>query len=369
MARRPEGWTLRRDERTDKWIVRFRAHGQRVSRSTGESDHSAAQVAAARIYARVAAVGTGRARTEAPLVDLAGQWLVAYGADHAAETRDECERYVASLFLPRWTSLATMTEASLAEYTRDRLRAVSASTAKKEQSALRSFFAWCVERGHLTEAPRVVSPPKRATGTPTGRHKRPDLTPAQVEALIAALPVETPSGVPIRDVVALIWDTTLRIATVRRLSVPEHYRPGARHLMISSDVDKSRFAREVPLTPRARRILDRHAREPGPIFALGEGVHRRHLYAAAVAVGLPEDVASHVGPHSLRHAAITHLATSPATNIGGVAMIAGHRTLSITSRYVHAGREAAEAALAARIGTRIGTRGRAVKGDTPKRKR
>jgi len=53
MARKPEGFTLHRDERTRYWIARFTHNGQRYKRSTRERDRSSAQEIASRIVGEV----------------------------------------------------------------------------------------------------------------------------------------------------------------------------------------------------------------------------------------------------------------------------------------------------------------------------
>jgi site-specific recombinase XerD len=96
-------------------------------------------------------------------------------------------------------------------------------------------------------------------------------------------------------------------------------------------------------------------------------MHLRYaLEHAALAAGLPEDDARRVGPHDLRHAAITDLVTRPGVSLGGAAYLAGHRHVSTTALYSHPGEEAAEEAIRARIG--IPGRDTAKKPKRPKKK-
>ncbi len=357
MATRSRGWTLARDPRTGVYTVRFRHAGQRYHRTTGESDRGEAQRAAARIVEAVAsgrvAATTGKAP---PIEDLFGGWIEAYAAGHSEHTTSEMERYAGSSFA-RFRTLAHITDASLADFARARLRAVSASTVKKELSAMRSFLAWCVERGVMPKAPEVPTLPRRAIGTPNEERaqKRVDLTVAQAEAFLAALPEGGRFGYPIRDLYRFLWETGLRIATAERLEVGRHWTKGRRDLAITADIDKARYAREVPVSDAARAILDRHTgrRKAGLVF--GPCRARKPLLDAGRAIGLPEDDARRVGPHDFRHAAITRLANSGAP-ITAAAFLVGHKSIAMTARYVHASRDVAAKALEQANGTPDGTR-------------
>ena len=156
MARRPEGWTLVEDQRTGNWLVRFRREdGSRVMRSTGTRDRRAAQTEATRIYRAevgrtVERVTRGRTRLDD---DLVAQWIRDFGATHSPETVEAYEAYAAVHWLPRWPTVESIDPAA---YVRDRLRSVTASTVRKEASALRSFLGWLVEHGTVAESPNVV---------------------------------------------------------------------------------------------------------------------------------------------------------------------------------------------------------------------
>lgn len=362
MAKRSRGWALYRDERKGVYFVRFRHAEVRWKRSTRKSDRGEALVEAAKIYDGIVNGERPKAtQGKAPPLSRAfAAWIHDFKSSHAASTAETYEGYSAA-FIEEFRSLSLITSASIAKYARDRLRKVKATSVRKELSALRSFLAWCVEAHLLTEAPIVMSIPKRAVGTKgtwadgaDREQRRIDLTPEQAEALIAALPERSRRGHPARDMVALMWETTLRMGTIARIESPRHYTKGSATLRITKDIDKSRYEREVPLSARAREILDRHCpKKRGVVF----GAVRLHgvLAPASIASGIHEDDASKVSPHDIRHAALTHLASTPGVSLAGAAYLGGHKHMSTTDRYVHAGKGAAEAALAARNGTPIGT--------------
>ena len=75
--------------------------------------------------------------------------------------------------------------------------------------------------------------------------------------------------------------------------------------------------------------------------------YRYTLTKAAKAAGLSDFRAEHLSYHDWRHAALTHMA-SRTTDLPGMAWLAGHKDVTTTAKYVHAGKEAAARVLRAR---------------------
>jgi integrase len=174
------------------------------------------------------------------------------------------------------------------------------------------------------------------------------LSTEQAEAIIAQLPERTPvAGYPIRALFTVIWDTSLRIGTMWRLEVPKHYKRGDDVLRISENIDKSRYARSLPLTPRARRTLDAICPDEGLIFRRFE--YRRMLVQAARKVLATEHEARHLSAHDFRHAALTHMA-AVGSDLTAIGHIAGHKNATTTALYVHNSEAAARRAVARRAG-------------------
>ena len=88
--------------------------------------------------------------------------------------------------------------------------------------------------------------------------------------VIAALPEWSSSKkvdpFPIKARFQFAYETGLRPSTLDALSVPEHYRKGSPTLTLTDEADKNRWGRELPLSPAARRALDRVCPEEGLIF-------------------------------------------------------------------------------------------------------
>ena len=280
------------------------------------------------------------------------EWLSQIESEIAPESWKTFRGYCTNHFLPFFESAERLTVSSVEDYSRMRLRHVKRPTVAKELSALRNFLGWAERRGEIDEAPVVRNPPKRSTGTAYDGGKRDkvrvSLTSEQAEAIIDLLPERTPvAGHPIKALFTVIWDTSLRIGTMWRLEVPKHYKRGDDVLRISEEIDKSRYARAVPLTPRARRVLDGICPDEGLIFPRFE--YRRMLVQAARKVLATEHEAKHLSAHDFRHAALTHMA-AVGSDLTAIGHVAGHKNATTTALYVHNSEAAARRAVARRAG-------------------
>jgi integrase len=353
MGRRAQGTSYLR--RGGIWSVRFRVGGKRHEYSTGikaepgaRRPSEAATREGEQIYAaciqgrRVARPGATPTSTSA-LADLLADWL----ADLAARkpTREKYEK-LAVTWLREWVRASALTEAALAAYFRRRLREVTRKTAECEASALRRFAAWAAETGATASAIVVPPLPAGAQGVRFGVRRRvraPELSTDEIEAVLAGLPEHSDTGFPVRARFELMWETTLRPATLDRLSVPEHWAPGEAVIRLDAADDKEGYGREVPLTARAQRALARVAPAAGVVF--GEHKYWRYLRPAAVAALPPAKARVFTGQH-VRSAAITR-ALERSSNLAGVMHLAGHKHATTTSRYVRPTFRAAEAVIQA----------------------
>jgi integrase len=338
------------------WAYIYFTHAKAEHRiALGTRDPDEAQKRAAAEYAatlsgrrRPVAV-TGRARPSLLAFDeLLAEWISDQEGVLDETTCTTLTTY-AKHFAAFFTSLERVTAESAKDYTRARLRSVTRSTVSKELTFLRSFLAWCVERGLLDAAPVIASPPPKATGTRTGpqRARSVEVDSAEARAIIEALP-EWSKEIggrkwPVRARYRVAYETTLRPSSLAHLSVPEHYRRGAGELCLDEKGDKARFGRVVPLTPAACEALDAVAPEKGLIF--GAHSFAKVLKRAAAKVLDPER-ARLFAAYDFRHARITHMLDAGAP-LTGAAYLAGHKRVSTTDRYLRPNRRAAERALAA----------------------
>jgi integrase len=338
MGRAAKGWSL--VWRRDVAHVRFSHEKRRYELSTGKKVEGEAVRRAAELYSDVV---SGRWRpvvggSSALLVDLIPNWLDAFESENDEETAETYGGYAKRWPLFFGPTLGHVTHASGADYKRKRLREVTASSVRKELSALRGFLAWCVEQSLIETAPIIAGVPKKATGTRVGR-ARPKAIPLSIDdvfALLWALPEVGRGGHHLRARYVVAYETGLRPATISTLRSPEHFTPGASHLVIDDNNDKNRFGRRLPLTPLARVALESAMTEFGLIF--GEHDHRDVWRAAVARAGLPKGVV----PYDLRHARLQHLVDA-GHPLSAVGFLAGHKLLTTLNIYAGGSKKEADA--------------------------
>lgn len=341
MGRRAQGASYRIQGGT--WCVRFRVAGKRQELSTGiaaEPGRSRPSETVIRegerLYAS-ALQGKRLGRIVARPAQLAGitlagsfaKWLSS--APYREATLQRYEEHTAA-WLKEWSRASELTEASAAAYFRRRLREVQRKAVQNESGVMRSWARWAHEAGHLTEPLQVPRIARDALGTPSPGRQRtraPDLSPAEIEAILRLLPERAPTGWPVKARFEVMFDTTLRPATLDRIECPRNWAPGERVIRIEAADDKEGAAREVPLTPRALAALERVAPAEGPIF--GRHIYHRFLRPAAEAALPPAKARIFCGQH-VRSAAITR-ALERSGNLPGVMHQAGHKHAATTSKY------------------------------------
>lgn len=153
---------------------------------------------------------------------------------------------------------------------------------------------------------------------PEVRRNPPPLTRADLARFIDCIPNPT-----VRRAAVVALDTGLRLSEVRRV-LPADVR--GRELLVASSytrgLTKNRRERWVMLTARAVDAI-------GPGFADLPKNLRKSVAKALRLAGLP-----HIRWHDLRHFALTHAANT-GTQAHHLQGMAGHGSLSMTSRYLH----------------------------------
>ncbi len=291
-------------------------------------------------------------------------WLSSIDGTTDARTRKEYGRIARVQWMPLFKTHDALDGAkgtrNAKAYTNTRLKCVSRTMHKKELSALRGFVAWLAEHEYIADVPHVPPPPKKATGkrSATARPAPVSCTEAEMESIIARLPEWSPRARRgserhrVRDVFVLAWETGLRPISIARLRAPTHWRPGMRALNITAEIDKARFARELPLTLRAVEVLERCAPKEGLVF--GRHDYRTWLKRAALEV-LGEERGKHFARYDFRHNRADFL-LDVTGDLRGVAFNHGHKLLSTTDKYLRPSRKGAEAMLA-KVAARSGASG------------
>lgn len=351
MARTAEGWKL-------IWKrgiahVRFRLQGRRNEVSTRTRDPVEAARLAAQIYADFVSGSVSRAASGAlihpgtELAELCADWIADVMPELGQGTDTTYEVY-ARHWCRHFQTIGNVTTPAIGAYQRARLGAVQRTTVVKERSALNRFLTWCKEKELIRAVPEFPALAKKATGT---RHKQGrsaplvELSPAEVEAILAALPVLNGRAdakgrrFHVRAFFETLYETGLRPeGTVDRLEGRDLTLAG---LHIRPECDKNRWARVVPLSPRARAALESvGTRRPDePIF----GVHdRRLVFRKACIEALGPERGKLVTPYDLKHARATHLADAGVASTG-IEFLTG--TKAALDHYIHPTRRAGEEAL------------------------
>lgn len=348
MARRAEGWKLILRGRI--WRIRFTYKKERYEVTTGESDPRKAEFSAPKIYSDIVA---GRVVVAAdgslihpgtPLGEVCSDWLAAIEPELGRKTGDTYAVYMRH-WVRYFETMGRVNMANIGNYGRERLASVTRKTISKELSALRRFLLWAFEQGHIREVPVVKMPSKKATGTrhERGRRAPTHLTPAQVEAILAALPERgrARKGKPLvmRDYFTFCYETALRPdGTVDFLEERDLTALG---LKIRSELDKNRKERTVPLSARAAEILGRLVTgDPSrPFFGDRD---RRDAWRKAAIKALGPEVGEQVNPYDLKHARVTAW-FSAGKDPMGVRFLTG--TNEAIDKYALPSRAAAERAL------------------------
>jgi integrase/recombinase XerD len=208
--------------------------------------------------------------------------------------------------------------------------------------AIRGFYRFAVREGKLEDDPMEnLKAPRSFKALP--RY----LTPAQVDALLAAPDVKTPLGIRDRAILETFYASGLRLSELIGLKPSDIDM----NLGLLTCFGKGRKERLVPVGKIARQWIGRYLADVRPGFVKGTGTGaplfvnqrggrfssmglwglvRRHAVAAGV-----ERVLT---PHVLRHSFATHLLERGA-DLRALQAMLGHADISTTQLYTHITRE------------------------------
>ena len=223
-------------------------------------------------------------------------------------------------------------------------RGMAARSVARRRSAIRTYFAFLVEEGHLSE-----DPTEKLESPRVGRTLPGVLTYSEIEAImdtVASLSEDAHPNAP-RDAAMLeaLYGAGLRVSELIALRVRDLLLDDGL-VSVHGKGDKRRI---VPLGGRAVRALQRYLRERRPKLDRGrsEGVvflnqHGRPLsrMGAWKIVGKHvrnAGIKKNVTPHTFRHSFATHLLEGGADLVAVQEML-GHADISTTQIYTHVDR-------------------------------
>ncbi len=208
--------------------------------------------------------------------------------------------------------------------------------------SIRRFTRFLLKEGIMEEDPtRNIELPSRSKKLPKV------LTPAQVEALLAAPDIKKPGGLRDKAMLELLYATGLRVSELVNLKLNQiFFNQG--YLLIMGKGSKERI---VPFGDVAEEWMKRYSTDARPLLlkgkqspfffigSRGSPITRqgfwKNIKKYALQCGIPLEM---ISPHTLRHSFATHLLENGA-DLRSVQTMLGHSDISTTQIYTHITRE------------------------------
>ena len=217
---------------------------------------------------------------------------------------------------------------------------LSARSAARALSTIRSFYRFLVRTGALTQDPTAdLKSPSLWRTVPHA------LSSEEIEALLAAPDTGHDLGLRDRAMLETLYATGLRVSELVSLTVDRvRLDPGFVRV-----IGKGRKERLVPLGGaaaewieryqlRARPELDRHRARELFLNHRGQPMTRQGFWKILRGYGRLAGIQSQLSPHVVRHSFATHLVEHGA-DIRYVQEMLGHSKISTTQVYTHVDRE------------------------------
>ena len=242
---------------------------------------------------------------------------------------------------PRGVGLAATDPGLLQAYVAHRFADSRPSSANRRLTVFRRFFRHQVRLGLRRDDPTLsVRSARQAPRFPK------TLSEAQVEALLAAPPTDTPAGLRDRAMLETLYASGLRVSELVGLTGSQvGLNEGV--VRVVGKGDKERL---VPLGQEAQHWIVRYLREGRPallgrrasdalfVTRLGGPMTRQMFWKLIRAYARRAGIAVSISPHVLRHAFATHLLNHGA-DLRVVQLLLGHADISTTQIYTHVARE------------------------------
>lgn len=218
---------------------------------------------------------------------------------------------------------------------------LAASTIRRAQSALRTYFGFLVAEGVLAE-----DPTERMESPRVGRRLPSVLTADEIDRLLEAPDPSRPLHWRDRAILELLYATGIRVSELvglRMLDLDLEAR-------LCTVFGKGAKERIVPVGGAAVRALERYLRDIRPELegGRGEGVvfltrngrplSRMTVWRIVRDAAEGAGIDRKVSPHTIRHTFATHLLEGGA-DLAVVQELLGHADISTTQIYTHLDRE------------------------------
>ena len=208
-------------------------------------------------------------------------------------------------------------------------------TVARRLSALRAFFAYCMEEGVLAANPALL-----VDNPHLPQHLPEVLSRDEMERLLALPDMDTPNGRRERCMLELLYAAGLRVSELCGLTVGDlDLQRGLVRVF-----GKGAKERLVPLHDLAVRLLADYVRHWRPLFRpagshlfvnrSGHALSRQFVWKRIKALALEAGIRRPISPHTFRHSFATHLLEGGA-DLRAVQTLLGHADISATEIYTH----------------------------------
>jgi integrase/recombinase XerD len=238
--------------------------------------------------------------------------------------------------------LACADDYTLMRFVAELSRTLRASSQARYISTLRRFFRFLLAKGLIDADPMLkIAMPAKPSRLPKV------LSEGQVDALLAAPPLETPLGLRDRAMLETLYATGLRVSELVGLRLHEVnfdmgvvriFGKGGKERLVplgeqSIDLLRSYLAEARPL------ILGRQQSDDIFVTARGSAMTRQAFWQLIKRYSRSAGIdPARLSPHVLRHAFATHLLNHGA-DLRVVQLLLGHSDISTTQIYTHIARE------------------------------
>ena len=215
-------------------------------------------------------------------------------------------------------------------------KGLSKRSTARELSALRNFFAWCVEEGEIKE-----NPCDRVDAPKLGKYLPAVLSVEEVSAIMDSVDLKAPYGKRNRAILEVLYGCGLRVSEAASLRISHvHLEEG-----FVDVIGKGNKQRLVPLGEMAADAIRAFLPDrPEPaassyedylfLSRFGKPISRVSLFNLVKSQAMAAGIQKEISPHTFRHSFATHLIENGA-DLRIVQEMLGHESILTTEIYTH----------------------------------